>query len=335
MEPSGTEVETRPATGAPGMMPTVRAVERRRLLERWGAKRGRGNDWQARARKSVTRTLPHSTGDAARVKCVTAPLAVCRRRRAPHWSLRPAKPRRRLVPGAARAVLGAAGTTTGSWLAIAAALATLAGCQTQSWEQYMDAAAFAYQDGRTEEAESFFLLAAQVAEEFEDTDPRRALTLGNLADLYRAQARDEEAESAYLESLALLERIDGPDSPRVARFVADVAVFYTDLGRVEEAEPLYWRALEALEWTHGFYHDDVLELRTMLAGFLLQQERYREAEPLYVEVLAILLDTPEPDRDQDRVLIVLDEYAALLRATGRGDEAAEAAARASGIRARF
>ena len=121
----------------------------------------------------------------------------------------------------------------------------------------------------------------------------------------------------------------------MARFVADIAVFYTDLGRVEEAEPLYWRALEALEWTHGFYHDDVLELRTMLAGFLLQQERYREAEPLYVEVLAILLDTPEPDRDQDRVLTVLDEYAALLRATGREDEAAEAAARASGIRARF
>ncbi len=199
----------------------------------------------------------------------------------------------------------------------------------------MDTAAFAYQDGRTEEAEAFFLLAGQLAEEFEDTDPRLALTLGNLADLYRLQARDEEAESAYLESLALLEGIDGPDSPRVARFVADIAVFYTALGRDEEAEPLYWRALEALEWTHGFYHNDVLELRTMLAGFLVQQARYAEAEPLYVEVLAILLDVPEPDQDQDRVLTVLDEYAILLRATGRVDEAAAAAARASDIRAQF
>ena len=54
---------------------------------------------------------------------------------------------------------------------------------------------------------------------------------------------------------------------------------------------------------------------------------------MYVEVLAILLDTPEPDRDLDRLLTVLDEYAALLRTTGREDEAAEAAARASGIRA--
>lgn len=229
----------------------------------------------------------------------------------------------------------ARGLAAGRWLALAAALAVLAGCRTESWEQYMDAAAFALQDGRTDEAESLLLLAAQAAEGFESTDPRPALTLGNLADLYRAQARDEEAESAYLESLALLERIEGPDSPRAARFAADVAVFYTSLGRVEEAEPLYRRALEALERTHGFDHDDVLELRTTLAGFLLRQERYREAEPLYVEVLAILLDAPEPDRDRDRVLTVLDEYSTLLRAVGRDDEAAAAEARAHGIRARF
>ena len=287
----------------------------------------------------MARAPLHSTGDASRVDRVAPWTAPGPRQPATH-----ARPlrfllRRRLGPGRASTGPGAARVlAVRSWVAFAAALATLAtlaGCQSESWEQYMDAAAFAYQDGRTEEAEAFFVLAAQVAEEFDETDPRRALTLGNLADLYRAQARDEEAESAYLESLALLERIDGPDSPRVARFVADIAVFYTTLGRVEEAEPLYWRALEALEWTHGFYHDDVLELRTILAGFLLQQERYREAEPLYVEVLAILLDTPEPDRDLDRVLTVLDEYAALLRATGRTDEAAEAAARASDIRARF
>ena len=287
----------------------------------------------------MARAPLHSTGRASPLDRVAPWTASGPRLPATHARPLRSLLRRRLGPGRAFTGPGAARVlAVRSWVAFAAALATLAtlaGCQSESWEQYMDAAAFAYQDGRTEEAEAFFLLAAQVAEELDETDPRRALTLGNLADLYRAQARDEEAESAYLESLALLERIDGPDSPRVARFVADIAVFYTTLGRVEEAEPLYWRALQALEWTHGFYHDDVLELRTVLAGFLLQQERYREAEPLYVEVLAILLDTPEPDRDLDRVLTVLDEYAALLRATGRTDEAAEAAARASDIRARF
>ncbi len=217
----------------------------------------------------------------------------------------------------------------------AAALAALLGCQSQSWEQYMDAAAFARQDGRIEEAEALFLLAAQAAAGFDDADPRLALTLGNLAELYHAQARDEEAEAAWRESLARLERAEGPDSLRAARFAVDAAVFYTVLGRVEEAEPLYRRALETLERAHGPWHADVLELRTMLAGFLLQQQRHAEAEPLYVEVLAILLDAPEPERDHDRVLTALDEYAALLRTTGRADEAAAAEARARRIRARF
>ena len=218
----------------------------------------------------MARAPLHSTGRASPLDRVAPWTASGPRLPATHARPLRSLLRRRLGPGRAFTGPGAARVlAVRSWVAFAAALATLAtlaGCQSESWEQYMDAAAFAYQDGRTEEAEAFFLLAAQVAEELDETDPRRALTLGNLADLYRAQARDEEAESAYLESLALLERIDGPDSPRVARFVADIAVFYTTLGRVEEAEPLYWRALQALEWTHGFYHDDVLELRTVLAG---------------------------------------------------------------------
>ena len=149
----------------------------------------------------------------------------------------------------------------------------------------MEAAAFAYQDGRYEEAEAWFLAAEQLAGEFEPSDPRLALTLGNLADFYHAQARDDEAEPLFRESLTRLERIDGPDSARVARFVADLAVFYTVLDRDEEAEPLYLRALETLEWEHGPYHDDVLVIRTTLAGFYLQQMRYADAEPLYREVL--------------------------------------------------
>jgi tetratricopeptide (TPR) repeat protein len=216
---------------------------------------------------------------------------------------------------------------------LAGVVATIVGCQTESWEQYMEAAAFAYQDGNYQEAEQWFLAAEQVAADFESSDPRLALTLGNLADFYHAQARDNEAEPLYLETLALLERIDGPDAPRVARFVADLAIFYTVLDRVEEAEPLYLRALETLEWELGPYHFDVIVVRTALAGLYLQQTRYRDAEPLYREVLAILLDTP--DADQDHLLTVLDEYASVLRAIGRDEDAGALDARARALRARL
>ena len=210
------------------------------------------------------------------------------------------------------------------------ALVSCAACQTQSWEQYMEAAAFAYQDGRYEEVEEWFLAAEQVAMGFESSDPRLALTLGNIADFYHAQARDDEAEPLYKESLALLERIDGPDAPRVARFVADLAAFYTVLDRYEEAEPLYLRALDALDWELGPAHLDVLIIRTGLAGLYLQQERYTEAEATYREVLATLLETP--DADQDQLVTVLEEYALVLRRTGRDTDALTLEARARALR---
>ena len=194
----------------------------------------------------------------------------------------------------------------------------------------MEAAAFAFQDGHDAAAEEWFLAAERVATEFEPADPRLALTLGNLADFYHAQARDDEAEPLYWESLALLERIDGPDAPRVARFVADLAGFYTVLDRYEEAEPLFLRSLDALEGQLGTAHLDVLIIKTALAGLYLQQMRYTEAEGVYREVLATVLDTP--DADQDHLVTVLQEYALVLRQTGRESDALALETRARALR---
>ena len=215
-------------------------------------------------------------------------------------------------------------------VAVLGLFCSLPACQERNWEQYMDAAAFAFQDAHYEEAEEWFLAAERVAAGFEPADPRLALTLGNLADFYHAQARDDEAEPLYWESLALLEGIDGPDAPRVARFVADLAGFYTVLDRYEEAEPLFLRALDTLEWELGPAHLDVLMVRTGLAGLYLQQTYYTEAEAIYLEVLATMLDTP--DADQDLLVIVLQEYALVLRQTDRESDARALEARARALR---
>ena len=194
----------------------------------------------------------------------------------------------------------------------------------------MEAAAFAFQDANYEEAEGWFLAAERVAVGFEPADPRLALTLGNLADFYHAQARDDEAEPLYWESLALLERIEGPNAPRVARFVADLAGFYTALDRYEEAEPLFLRALDTLERELGLSHLDALMVRTGLAGLYLQQLRYTDAEAIYREVLATMLDAP--NADQDHLATVLQEYALVLRQTDRNTDALALEARARALR---
>ncbi|MEE2792849.1 MAG: tetratricopeptide repeat protein [Acidobacteriota bacterium] len=218
-------------------------------------------------------------------------------------------------------------------LASAVVCTSATACQQTTWKQQIDAAVFAHQDGELEAAEDWFRAAERSARRFPPSDHRLALTLGNLADFFHGQARDTEAEPLYLEALKLLERNEGLDSTRVARFSADLAFFYTTLGRAEEAEPLYHQSLQTLERLHGTQGNEVILIRTALAGFYLDEQRYAEADTLYRELLTILSDAQNSQPDQ--LLAVLDEYAVLLHTTGRPEEATLLEARARALRATF
>ncbi len=63
------------------------------------------------------------------------------------------------------------------------------------------------------------------------------------------------------------------------------------------------------------------------------QGRYAEAEPLLKRALAIREKTLGPEHP--RVATTLENYAALLRKTGRTTEAAKLEARAKAIRAKY
>ncbi|HEX9584746.1 MAG TPA: tetratricopeptide repeat protein, partial [Gammaproteobacteria bacterium] len=68
------------------------------------------------------------------------------------------------------------------------------------WDAHMDAAHAAYERGNYAEAKSRFEAALKEAEAFGDEDPRLALTLNNLAVLYRAQRHFAGAEPLYKRS---------------------------------------------------------------------------------------------------------------------------------------
>ncbi len=69
-----------------------------------------------------------------------------------------------------------------------------------------------------------------------------------------------------------------------------------------------------------------------LANLYQAQGHYAEAEPLYQRALAIWEKTLGPDHPD--VATSLENYAALLRETGRGEEAKEMEVRAKAIRAK-
>ncbi len=102
-------------------------------------------------------------------------------------------------------------------------------------------------------------------------------------------------------------------------------MLYKSQGRYAEAEPLYKRALSIREKALGLEHPDV-------AQSLNTRGRHAEDDPLHKCSLAIgekALGPKHPD-----VATSLENYASLLRQTGRSAEAQEMEARAKAIRAK-
>jgi len=69
-----------------------------------------------------------------------------------------------------------------------------------------------------------------------------APSLNNLAALYHAQGRYDEAEPLYRRALALYEQVLGPIHPLVAQCLNNLAALYHAQGRYADAEPLLQRA---------------------------------------------------------------------------------------------
>jgi len=173
-----------------------------------------------------------------------------------------------------------------------------------------------YRAGKFDEAAPLAQRALAIAEKALDPDdPAVAMSLNNLAELYRAQGRYADAEPLYKRALAIQEKALGPDHPAVATSLNNLAELYRAQRRYTDAEPLYKRSLTISEKVVGPNHPDVATVLNSLAGFYLDLGRYAEAEPLYKRSLEIReksLDPNNPDVAQS-----LNSLAELYRVQGR------------------
>ena len=218
-----------------------------------------------------------------------------------------------------------------SWAALGLVLVSGAGCQSLTWDDYMEAGYDAYQDGRYVEAEQMYMAAAERAETFESRDPRRMTTVNNLADLFVAVNRLEDAEVLYRQVVVMIEETEGPDHPELAVGLDKLAEFYADREMYAEAEP----TLRARGRHPG------IRLRTRSSGCrgasggagcrLRSPGVCGDAERVYQRALVILETELGPENV--RVADVLENYAGLLRKTEQGARASELEARALAIRA--
>ncbi|MBI5622159.1 MAG: tetratricopeptide repeat protein [Elusimicrobia bacterium] len=156
-----------------------------------------------------------------------------------------------------------------------------------------------------------------------------AARLNDLALLYEAEGRDDDAEAALKKSLSLTERALGKEHLTVAVRLTDLALLYQTRGRYADAEPLYLRALAIKERTGSKELDTEL---ANLALFYEAQERFAEAEVFYKRALSWTEETF--GRTSRRLVPPLTSYASLLRRLKRSPEAERLETRSRSISSR-
>ncbi len=119
-----------------------------------------------------------------------------------------------------------------------------------SWEKSNASGEEAYRQGRYAEAEQHLTAALKEAEDFGPEDPRLALSLNNLAVLYKTQGKYAQAEPLYKRAIAIDEKALRLDHPKVARTLENYAALLRKMKRDAEAKKLEARA-QAIRAKHA------------------------------------------------------------------------------------
>jgi tetratricopeptide (TPR) repeat protein len=141
----------------------------------------------------------------------------------------------------------------------------------------------------------------------------------NLALLYHAQGRSDEAEPVFKKLITIYEEALPAGHPVLAIGYNNLAGLYHAQGRSDEAEPLYKKAIAIHEKVLPADHPALATGYNNVALLYHAQGRSDEAEPLYKKAIAIhekVLPADHPD-----LAIGYNNLAELYRDQGRSDEA--------------
>jgi tetratricopeptide (TPR) repeat protein len=128
--------------------------------------------------------------------------------------------------------------------------------QGSRWERQSAGAQQALLQGQYADAERLSVAALNEAESSGEEDPRLAISLDNLAQVYMAQGKVAQAAHLYYRAIAISEKVLGPNHPYLAMTLNHLAGMYYFQRKYSEAELLYQRALaiyeKALEPNHPY-----------------------------------------------------------------------------------
>ncbi len=133
--------------------------------------------------------------------------------------------------------------------------------------------------------------------------PDTAISLNNLASLYKSQANYAAAERLYQRTLEIREKSLGPDHPDTAQSLNNLADLYQSQANYAAAEPLLLRALEIKEKSLGPDHPDTAMSLNDLAFMYYSKSNHAAAEPLYQRALEIREKSLGPDHPNTSAIL--------------------------------
>jgi tetratricopeptide (TPR) repeat protein len=190
--------------------------------------------------------------------------------------------------------------------------------------------------GKLSEAETLLLRQIELLEKERpknDADfSQTSAALNNLGLVYSQQKRFREAEETHRKAIRLREKYDPPPHRNLAISLVNLGKVFYDEGKYLEAEPFFLQAqsiflaIEPAELTREDI-DVILKNQNNLALIAMQKGFYKEAE----KRLLVLIEMTEGAKGRYHPDLVeyLNNYAKLLRLTGRGAAAKKTEARAA------
>ncbi len=143
-------------------------------------------------------------------------------------------------------------------------------------------AVYRHIDGADCDAEPIFRQQLEMAEAKLGSDhPEVAQCVHNLADLYRTLGRYAEALPLFERALTLMSQINGPAHSSVAFVLTNLAALKLAQGNCSEADQLATHAVQILEITFGAEHPCVAPALSNLAAVRCYQGDLSQAVALY------------------------------------------------------
>jgi tetratricopeptide (TPR) repeat protein len=176
--------------------------------------------------------------------------------------------------------------------------------------------------GNFGEAERLLLEAVAIRERIVPDSSDLAATLNNLGNLYGDMGRLDDSARVQERSLAIKEKVNGPDHYFLAQSLSNLANVYIEQKRLDEAEAMHRRALAIKRKALEPNHPEIGVSEHNLGDLAFKRGDLKTAEQQYMIARAIWLKTFQPGHFY---LAFSDQgLANVYREQGRTQEAAAA-----------